>query len=258
MVRVGLAPCSPFSVSADLLRESASLARSLGVRLHTHLAETLDEEEFCRQTHGCTPVEYLDKLDWLGSDVWLAHAVHLSPTAISRLGATGTGVAHCPSSNGRLGAGTAPTRALLDAGVPVGLGVDGAASQEAGRLVDEMRQALYAARTLGSPVPAGPRALTAREALTMATIGGARCLGRDDEIGSLEPGKLADLALWRIDGLGHVGIADPVAALVFGSAPPLSLLTVGGRVIVSDDELRTADEPTLAADLARACAAVAP
>ncbi len=263
MVRVALAPCSPFSVSADLLRESAALARSLGVRLHTHLAETLDEEEFCRRTHGCTPVEYLDKLGWLGDDVWLAHAVHLAPAEIARLGATGTGVAHCPSSNARLGAGTAPSRALLDAGAPVGLGVDGAASQEAGRLVEEMRQALYAGRSRVDPVgparsrgPAGPRALTARDALAMATIGGARCLGRDDEIGSLEPGKLADLALWRLDGLGHAGIADPVAALVFGSAPPLELLTVGGTVIVERDHLRTADEEQLAADLRRVCDAL--
>jgi cytosine/adenosine deaminase-related metal-dependent hydrolase len=262
MVRVGIAPCSPFSVTTDLLRESAGLARALGVRLHTHLAETLDEEEFCRDRHGCSPVEYLDSLDWLGSDVWLAHAVHLAPAAIDRIGATGTGVAHCPSSNGRLGAGVAPARALLEAGGPVGLGVDGAASQEAGRLSDELRQALYAARTRSTPtrfnggpgtvLPAGPTALTAREALAMGTIGGARCLGRDDEIGSLEPGKLADLALWRIDGLGHAGIADPLAALVFGTSPPLELLTVGGRVVVERDELRTADEAFLAREVARA------
>jgi cytosine/adenosine deaminase-related metal-dependent hydrolase len=253
MVRVGLAPCSPFSVSADLLRESAALARSLNVRLHTHLAETVDEEQFCQATFGCSPVEYLDRLDWLGEDVWLAHAVHLAPAEIARLGATGTGVAHCPSSNGRLGAGVAPSRALLDAGVPVGLGVDGAASQEAGRMVDELRQALYAARNRDG---AGPTALTARETLAMATIGGARCLGRADELGSLEPGKLADLALWRIDGLGHAGITDPIAALVFGAAPPLELLTVGGRVVVERDELRTADEASLASDLSRACATV--
>jgi cytosine/adenosine deaminase-related metal-dependent hydrolase len=247
MVRVAVAPCSPFSVTEELLLRSAALARELGVRLHTHLAETLDEEEFCRERHGLSPVEYLDKLGWLGPDVWLAHTVHLSPREVTRFGATGTGVAHCPSSNARLGAGTAPVRGLLDAGVAVGLGVDGAASQEAGRLCDEMRQALYAAR-----LARGPKALTAREALTAATLGGARCLGRDDEIGSIEVGKLADLALWRVDGLGQAGIADPVAALVLGSAPPLELLTVGGRVIVERDELRTADEAALAADLARA------
>jgi cytosine/adenosine deaminase-related metal-dependent hydrolase len=253
MVRIALAPCSPFSVSTDLLRESASLARALGVRLHTHLAETLDEEEFCQQKYQCNPVQYLDRLDWLGDDVWLAHAVHVAPPEIARLGATGTAVAHCPSSNGRLGAGVAPVRGFLDAGVPVGLGVDGAASQEAGRMVDELRQALYAARNREG---AGPTALTAREALAMATIGGARCLGRAAEIGSLEPGKLADLALWRVDALGHAGIADPVAALVFGSAPPLELLTVGGRVVVSGNELRTADEDTLAAELRRASTAI--
>jgi len=252
MMRVAVAPCSPFSVSTELLTESAALARSLGVRLHTHLAETLDEETYCRERYGCTPVEYLDKLGWLGADVWLAHAVHLAPAEIVRLGATGTGVAHCPSSNARLGSGIAPSRALLDAGAPVGLGVDGAASQEAGRLVEEMRQALYAARLRG-----GPAGLTARQSLAMATIGGARCLGRDDEIGSLEPGKLADLALWRLDGLGHAGIADPVAALVFGAAPPLELLTVAGSVVVERDELRTADEEALARDLGRASREVA-
>jgi cytosine/adenosine deaminase-related metal-dependent hydrolase len=262
MVRVAVAPCSPFSVTTDLMRESAALARSLGVRLHTHLAETLDEEQYCRERFDCTPVEYLDKVGWLGDDVWLAHVVHVAPAEAARLGAAGTGVAHCPSSNARLGAGISPARALLDAGVPVGLGVDGAASQEAGRLVDELRQALYAARIrvddgpAGSRGPAGPAALTARQALAMATIHGARCLGRADEIGSLEPGKLADLALWRLDGLAHAGIEDPVTALVLGSAPPLELLTVGGRVVVSGGSLVTADESALSADLRRACAKV--
>jgi cytosine/adenosine deaminase-related metal-dependent hydrolase len=254
MVRVAIAPCSPFSVTADLLTESAALARSLGVRLHTHVAETLDEEEYCQDTHGCSPVEYLDRLGWLGDDVWLAHTVHLGPSEVERLAATGTGAAHCPSSNGRLGSGTAPVRALLDAGAPVGLGVDGAASQEAGRLVDELRQALYAARTRAGS--GGPRALTARQALRIATIGGARCLGRADEIGSLEVGKLGDLALWRVDGLGHAGIEDPLAALVLASAPPLELLSVGGRVVVEHDHLSTVDEAEVTADLARASAAL--
>jgi cytosine/adenosine deaminase-related metal-dependent hydrolase len=254
MVRVALAPCSPFSVTADLLTESAALARSLGVRLHTHLAETLDEEEYCQDTHGCSPVEYLDRLGWLGADVWLAHTVHLGQSEVERLAATGTGAAHCPSSNGRLGSGIAPVRALLDAGAPVGLGVDGAASQEAGRLVDELRQALYAARTrTGS---GGPRGLTARQALRIATMGGAQCLGRADEIGSLEVGKLGDLALWRVDGLGHAGIEDPLAALVLASAPPLELLCVGGRVVVEHDRLSTVDEAEVTADLARASAAL--
>jgi cytosine/adenosine deaminase-related metal-dependent hydrolase len=259
MVRVALAPCSPFSVSADLLTESAKLARSLGVRLHTHLAETLDEDEYCRARFGCGPVEYLERLGWLGDDVWLAHGVYLDPGAIARLAATGTGVAHCPSSNARLGAGTAPLRGLLDASVPVGLGVDGAASHEAGRLVEELRQAVYAARTrLDGATVAGPRALSVRQALSVATIGGARCLGRADEIGSLEAGKLADLALWRVDGLGHAGIADPVAALVLGCAPPLELLVVGGRVVVERDRLSTVDEEQVTADLRRACERVRP
>jgi cytosine/adenosine deaminase-related metal-dependent hydrolase len=259
MVRVALAPCSPFSVTADLLAESAKLARSLDVRLHTHLAETLDEQAYCQQRYGCGPVEYLDRLGWLGADVWLAHAVHLDAAAIARLAATGTAVAHCPSSNGRLGAGTAPASALLAGGVPVGLGVDGAASQEAGRLVEELRAAVYMARSrMDSDGLAGPRALSVRQALSMATMGGARCLGRAGEIGSLEVGKQADLALWRIDGLGHAGIADPVAALVIGSAAPLELLAVGGRPIVERDRLCTVDEAAITADLRQACARIRP
>src|SRR6185436_4142052 len=174
-------------------------------------------------------------------------AVHLDPGAIAKLAATGTGVAHCPSSNGRLGAGIAPVRDLLDARVPVGLGVDGAASQEAGQLGAELRQALYLARLRG-----GPAALTARESLALGTIGGARCLGRDDELGSLEPGKLADVALWRIDGLAHAGIADPVAALVLGPPRPVDTLLVGGRAVVEGGELRTASEHEITTDIARA------
>ncbi|MGH3862723.1 8-oxoguanine deaminase [Actinokineospora sp.] len=242
MVRVAVAPCSPFSVTPDLMRDAAELARRKGVRLHTHLAETLDEEEFCLRHFGCTPTEYLDRLGWLGEDVWLAHCVHLSDVAVKRFGETGTGVAHCPTSNARLGAGIAPVRALLDAGVPVGLGVDGAASNEQSSLIDDVREALLVARLRG-----GPAALTAREALRLGTIGGAACLGRADEIGSIEPGKLADLALWRIDGLGHAGIEDPVAALVLGPRPPLDLLLVGGKPVVEDDHLRMADERRLAA-----------
>lgn len=241
MVRVAVAPCSPFSVSSQLMTRSAELARQKGVRLHTHLAETLDEEEFCRDVHGSTPAEYLDELGWLGEDVWLAHGVHLSEDAVKRFGITGTGVAHCPSSNARLGAGIAPVRALVEAGAPVGLGVDGPASNESGMLVEEMRQALYLAR-----LSEGPAAFPVRQALELATVGGARCLGREQELGTIEPGKLADLALWRLDGLGHADIADPVAALVLGPPAPLALLTVGGRVVVEDAELRTADIETLA------------
>jgi cytosine/adenosine deaminase-related metal-dependent hydrolase len=247
MLRVAVAPCSPFSVTPRLMTEAAELARRRGVRLHTHLAETVEEEEFCRETHDCMPVEYAERLGWLGDDVWLAHGVHLDAAAIAKLGATGTGVAHCPSSNGRLGAGIAPVRDLLDAGAPVGLGVDGPASQEAGRLGDELRQALLAARLRG-----GPAAITAREVLAMATLGGARCLGRDAEIGSIEVGKLADLAVWRLSGIGHVGIDDPVTALVFGALPPLDLLLVGGEAVVRRGELQTGDVDTLARGLRRA------
>jgi cytosine/adenosine deaminase-related metal-dependent hydrolase len=251
MVRIAVAPCSPFSVTAELMRDSAELARARGVRMHTHLAETQDEVEFCRSTFGRTPVEYAEDLGWLGPDVWLAHGVHLADDAIARLAATGTGVAHCPTSNGRLGAGVAPVRKLLDAGAVVGLGVDGSASNESGRMVDELHQALLTARAAG-----GPLALTAREALRMATRGGARCLGRDGELGSLEVGRLADLAVWRVGGLAGAGIADPVCTLVFG-APTLAHLFVGGRAVVSDGKLVTADVDALARRAGRASARIA-
>ena len=212
--------------------------------MHTHLCETLDEEEFCRQHFGCSPVEYVESLGWLGPDVWLAHAVHLSDAAIARLAATGTSVAHCPTSNARLGAGICRSRDLRDAGVTVGLGVDGAASNEACSLLEEVRHSLLFARARG-----GPEALTVRDALDMATMGGARVLGRADEIGSLEVGKLADLAVWRLDTLAHIDIADPVAALVLGAPPPLELLMVNGTSIVEHDRLSTLDEDTLAREV---------
>jgi cytosine/adenosine deaminase-related metal-dependent hydrolase len=249
MVRIGVAPCSPFSCTPELLAESAALARSYpagsGVRLHTHLAETADENDYCLDRFGCTPAEYVDSLGWLGPDVWLAHAVHRNDQAIGRLAATGTGVAHCPSSNARLGAGICRTRSLLDAGVPVGLGVDGPASNEAGSLVGDVTAAALFARAVG-----GAGAMSVREAVELGTLGGARVLGRDAEIGSLEPGKLADIALWRLDRLPHAGIADPVAALVLGPQPPLELLLVGGRTVVERDRVVTVDEQ-LAADAAR-------
>jgi cytosine/adenosine deaminase-related metal-dependent hydrolase len=247
MVRVALAPCSPFSVTKELMAETATLARERDVRLHTHMAETVDEEEFCLELFGVRPVEYLEQLGWLGDDVWLAHCVHLDEREVRRFGETGTGVAHCPSSNARLGAGIAPVAALSAAGAPVGLGVDGAASNESGELAGELRQALLMARAAG-----GPQALTAREALAIGTIHGARCLGREAEIGSLEPGKLADVALWQLADLDHAGIVDPVAALVLGPRPPVDTLLVGGRPVVDRGRLLTGDEDEIARDLAAA------
>jgi cytosine/adenosine deaminase-related metal-dependent hydrolase len=251
-VRIALAPTSPFSVTRGLLVETAELARRRGVRLHTHLAETLDEEEFCLQQFGVRPLEYLDEAGWLGDDVWLAHCVHLDEAESVRMGETGTGVAHCPTSNGRLGAGIADVPALLAAGAPVGLGVDGAASNEAQELIHELRAALTVARAAR-----GPRALSARQALELGTLHGARCLGRDDELGHLSVGALADVALWRLDDVGFAGIADPVAALVLGPPRPVDLLLVGGEVVVEDGELRTADAQAVAADLARESRAIA-
>lgn len=241
MLRVALAPCSPFSVTGDLLRESADLARRLGVRMHTHLAETVDEAEFCLGKFGCGPVDYVEQMGWLGDDVWLAHCVHLSSSDIAKFAASGTAVAHCPSSNGRLGSGIAPIPELLASGAPVGLGVDGVASNEHGGLAGELRQAVLVARCRK-----GPKALTVRQALRVGTMGGARCLGRQDEIGSLQAGKLADIALWRIDDLGHADIADPVCAIVLGPPATLQLLLVGGSVVVEAGEMRTVDSESLA------------
>lgn len=246
-VQVAVGPCSPFSVTDRLMTGAAELARRLGVRLHTHLAETVDEDEQCRREFGCTPAEYAERLGWLGEDVWLAHSVHLNAAAVARIGATGTGVAHCPTSNGRLAAGIAPVADLVAAGATVGLGVDGAASNESGGLAEEMHQALLYARLRGGPASLGPR-----EALRLATAGGARCLGRWADMGSLEAGKLADIAVWRLDGLAHAGITDPVAALVLGSPAPLARLLVGGETVVREGELVTADTESIAADLTAA------
>jgi cytosine/adenosine deaminase-related metal-dependent hydrolase len=211
------------------------------VRQPTHLAEWLDEDTFCRSRYDCTPAEDADRLGWLGDDVWFAHCVHVDESAAKRFAATGTGVAHCPTSNARLGAGLAPVATMREAGVPVGLGVDGSASNEESSLVTELHAAVMVARLRG-----GATAMTARDALRLGTTGGAQVLGRADEIGSLEAGKLADLALWRVDGLGHAGCEDPVAALVLGSRPPLVRLLVGGRTVVADDVLLTTDEHALA------------
>ena len=242
MVRVALAPCSPFSVTGELMRESADLGRKKDVRLHTHLAETLDEADFCEERFGCSPLEYVERLGWSGPDVWYGHGVHFDDAEVGRIGAAGTGVAHCPTSNARLGAGIARTADLRAAGATVGLGVDGAASSEASSVLEEARHAVLFARARG-----GPDSMKVRAALEMATVGGAAVLGRSAEIGSLEAGKLADLALWRLDTPSHAGITDPVAALLLGSPPPLRLLLVNGRVVVQDDVVQTVDEDALAA-----------
>jgi cytosine/adenosine deaminase-related metal-dependent hydrolase len=239
-VQIAVAPCSPFSVTKALMVESAELARRHGLRLHTHLAETVEEEAYCRELYGCTPAEYLAEVGWLDRDVWCAHCVHLSEGDIARFASTGTGVAHCPTSNLRLGAGVAPVRAMLDAGVPVGLGVDGSASNERSDLCFEVKQALLAARGRD-----GPQALTARAALRLATRGGARVLGRAD-IGSLEPGKCADLAVWPIDRLELAGADDPVAALVLAGPQRVERLYVGGEEVVRDGRLLRADEAEIA------------
>ncbi len=241
MLRLAVAPCSPFSVTERLISEAAVLARRLGVRLHTHVAETLDEERHCRERFGRGPLEQLEEWGWLGADVWLAHCVHLAEKDVRRVAETATGVAWCPSSNLRLGSGIAPARALLDEGTPVGLGVDGSASNDCGNLLAEARQALLVARGRGD---AG--ALSAREALRAATRGGARCLGRD-EIGSLEPGARGDVALFAVDDLAHTGFeADPVAGLVLGAPARVRHLLVEGRFVVRDRRLVNADEDELA------------
>jgi cytosine/adenosine deaminase-related metal-dependent hydrolase len=222
------------------MEESATLARRLGLPLHTHLAETIEEEHYCRELYGCTPVEYLERLGWLAEDVWCAHCVHLAPEDIRRFGATGTGVAHCPTSNLRLGAGIAPVRDLVDAGLRVGLGVDGSASNERSDLFLEVKQALLVARGRG-----GPDAMTARGALALGTRGGAAVLRRDD-IGSLEPGKCADFAVWPVDGLELGGAVDLVAALVLSAPHRVERLVVGGEEVVRDGHLVRADEDEIA------------
>jgi cytosine/adenosine deaminase-related metal-dependent hydrolase len=239
-VQIAVAPCSPFSVSKRLMTESATFARQHGLTLHTHLAETVEEEAYCMELYGATPVEYLTDLDWLGPDVWCAHCVHLSGDDTADFANSLTGVAHCPTSNLRLGAGFAPIREYLDAGVRVGLGVDGSASNERGDLLNEVKQALLVARGRG-----GPRAMTAREALRLATRGGAAVLGRDD-IGSLEPGKRADFAAWRTDGLELGGVEDAVAGLVLSAPHRVDLLVVEGEDVVRGGGLVHADEDEIA------------
>jgi 8-oxoguanine deaminase len=235
LTRIALAPCSPFSVSRDLMRETAALARACGVGLHTHLAENDADVAYSRERFGCTPAEYAESLRWVGPDVWHAHCVKLDAAGIGRLAATATGVAHCPTSNMRLASGIAPVRTMLDAGLRVGLGVDGSASNDAGDILAETRQALLLQR-----VAFGPQALSARTALRMATRGGAAVLARDD-IGRLVPGCAADLVAFDLSGPAHAGAAehDPVAALVFCAPAPVALAVVHGRIVVRDGELHS-------------------
>jgi len=236
MLRIVVAPCSPFSVSRDLMKECAALARACGVRLHTHLAETRDEEQFCLGHFRTRPFRYAEELNWTGEDVWFAHAVHINPAEIAVMARTGTGVCHCPTSNMRLASGIAPVRAYLDAGVPVGLGVDGSASNDSSHLLAEARMALLLQRVSGNPA-----GLSAAEALWLATAGGARVLGRDD-IGQLAPGKAADLIGIRLHTLDYAGaLHDPQAALVFCTPRCVDFSVVHGRMVVEDGRLLTVD-----------------
>ena len=240
MRRVVVAPCSPFSVSRELMRDAALLAREHGVSLHTHLAENDNDIAYTREKFGCTPAEYAESLGWVGPDVWHAHCVKLDAAGIALFARTGTGVAHCPGSNMRLASGIAPIRAMRDAGVPVGLAVDGSASNDSGHLLAEARLALLLQRVAHGPVH-GPSAMTAREVLEIATLGGARVLGRDD-IGALAPGMSADVVSVRLDDIGLAGAAhDPLAALFFCQVPRVTHTVVAGRVVVRDGDLATLD-----------------
>lgn len=236
MCRVGLAPCAPFNVSETLMKHTATLAKRRGVRMHTHLAETLDEEAYCRERHQCRPIEYLDRCGWMRGDVWLAHMVHPSDEEIARLARAGVGVAHCPTSNLRLRSGRAPVAKMLGAGVRVGLGVDGSASNDGSDMLGEVREAFLTHRT---------EWMSHWDALWMATRGGAAVLGRDD-IGEIAPGKAADLVLLDLEGLATAGAGhDPVAAAVY-CRPRVDTVIVNGRVVVERGELRTADAKAIA------------
>jgi cytosine/adenosine deaminase-related metal-dependent hydrolase len=245
MCRVVVAPCSPFSVTPELMRSSATLARGHGARLHTHLAETLDEERFCLEKFGRRPFELMEDLGWTGDDVWFAHGVHLGDAEIGRVASSKTGIAHCPSSNMRLGAGICRVEDLVRAGARVGLGVDGAASNEHSHIAGEAHQALLLARARRATA----QALDARTALRLATSGGAECLGRED-CGSLEVGKCADVACFRIDDLAHAGMADPVAGLALAPPPRAEAVVVNGKVVVRGGRLLTGDEEEIARDIA--------
>ena len=250
MQRIVVAPCSPFSVSRELMRDSAALARSFGaahgVSLHTHLAENDNDIAYTREKFNCTPAEYAEALGWVGPDVWCAHCVKLDAAGIALFARTGTGVAHCPCSNMRLASGIAPIRAMRDAGVPVGLGVDGAASNDAGHMLGEARMAMLLQRVAPGSA-AGPAAMSAREALEIATLGGAKVLNRDD-IGALAPGMAADIVTVPLDEIGVAGaLHDPLAALLFCHVPKVRHSIVNGRVVVRDGALTTVEVPRLVA-----------
>ncbi|QVL19602.1 8-oxoguanine deaminase [Pseudomonas qingdaonensis] len=246
--QIALAPCSPFSVTPEIMRASATLAQELDVRLHTHLAETLDEEDFCLQRFGLRTVDYLDSVGWLGPRTWLAHGIHFNPDEIARLGAAGTGICHCPSSNMRLASGICPTVDLTDAGAPVGLGVDGSASNDASNMILETRQALYLQR-----LRYGAEAITPERVLGWATRGSAQLLGRDD-IGELAVGKQADLALFKLDELRFSGSHDPLSALLLCGADRADRVMVGGRWRVIDGQIEGLDVKGLIADHRQAAA----
>lgn len=243
MLRVGVAPCSPFSVSEDLLRESAILARSYGVRLHTHLAETKDEENFCLSTKGLRPLDYMEKTGWVGRDVWYAHGIHFNHDEIHRMGLCGCGVAHCPSSNMKLSSGVFPLMEMLRAGVNVGLGVDGSASNDASNLLGEARQAY-----LLHKLSAGNQGPTAEESLWLGTVGSSRVLGWEDAIGSLEVGKAADLFLIDAERLDYAGALfdDRTLPVVAGIGQNVDMTVVGGRIVVKDGQLVNVDERRVA------------
>lgn len=252
MCRVVIAPCSPFSVTPRLMRECALLARRHGVRLHTHVAETADEERFCLENFGRRPLELMEDLGWSGEDVWYAHGIHLNGAEVARVATSRTGIAHCPSSNMRLGAGVCPVPDLVRAGARVGLGVDGSASNEDANLAVEAHQALLLARVHTE----SPQALDARTALRLATLGGAECLGRED-CGTLEVGKCADVACFRVDDLAHAGMKDPVAGIVLAPPARADTVMVNGRVVVREGRLSTADEEQIAREIASTAARLA-
>lgn len=244
MQRIVVAPCSPFSVSRELMRESATLARSYGVSLHTHLAENANDIAYSREKFNMTPAEYAQDCGWLGHDVWHAHCVQLDDDGVTMFARTGTGIAHCPCSNMRLASGIAPIRKMIDAGVAVGLGVDGCASNDAGHMLGEVRQAMLLQRVAHAQTT-GPAAMSARQALEMATLGGAKVLNRDD-IGALKPGMAADIVLFSLDQIGFAGAShDPVAALVFCTPSNVACSIINGRVVVRDGQLASVDLPVI-------------